>query len=100
MDPKDVEFIEEPKKPLPHDGWRSRKAITGCAAGLLVFFAATIMAVWSGRFSAVPWFEADYWVKSVWVAMAMWGFAFGLLTIDKVLELIRIVLPILGQRGK
>lgn len=91
VDPRDVEFLEAPKPaPLPHDGWRSRKAITGCIAGLLVFIAATIMVVWSGRYSeGQAWFAADYWVKSVWVAMAMWGFAFGLLTVDKVLELLR-----------
>jgi len=108
-DTTDIEFVEtrsDPPNttPLPHDGWRSRKMIVGCIAALLVFVAASIMAVWSGHYSAQQWFVADYWVKSVWVSATILAFAFGLLTAEKALELIKIIVPALGlilrDRGK
>jgi hypothetical protein len=82
-------------------GWVSRKLILGVLFGLLMIVAASVMAVWSGHYTAgtaAGWFTDEYWLYGCIAGLVMVGGALGLISVDKVLDLVREALPLIKAR--
>jgi len=75
--------------PIAHDGWRSRRAIASSVAGLLVFVAATGLLLVSGHWTERPFFSAADWQGAVTTVGVILGVGWGLLSIDKWIEMKR-----------
>jgi hypothetical protein len=87
---------EQLSQPIKHDGYRSRRFLASSLFALLILSAATWLSYKSGS-SGGAWFTADHWISTVWVVCAILAFGWGLMTVDKAIELIKLIAPLVGQ---
>ena len=83
--------------PIPHDGKHSRRWIGSSIAASFVFLVATGLLLFSGHWAEKPFFDQAYWIKSLWVCCGILAFGWGLMTVDKAIEMLRMVLPFIGK---
>ena len=78
---------EQALTPIQHDGWKSRRAIGSAIAAGVIFIAACALLLVSGVWADSPFFSADNWLSALWIVAVILGVGWGLLSIDKVMEL-------------
>jgi hypothetical protein len=79
--------------PPSHDGWKSRRAIASSLAAGIILVAATILLLVSGLRGgdAAQFFHQDTWIEALWVVATVLGVGWGCMTIDKAIELLRLI---------
>ena len=93
--------VAKPDTPIPTDGWRSRKLIIGTSFAVLLFLVASALLVWSGRYTdGAQWFTQTYWLYASIGSICLIGLTLGLLTVGTLLEMVKIVIPILRGGGR
>ncbi len=94
----DAAQVPPPVETIPHDGWKSRRAIASSVAAGAIFLTATALLLVSGKWSEVPFFPADYWVKALWVEGGILAVGWGLMTVDKGIEVIKLIKGVNGKK--
>ena len=84
-----------PVEPLPHDGWRSRRAVASSVAAGAIFSASTGMLVTAGL-KGMVFFSADHWLTSLWAVAGVLAVGWGLMTIDKAIEVVKLIKGVNG----
>jgi hypothetical protein len=84
--------------PIRHDGWRSRK-LWCCVGGALIIWLATCLLFYVSGTSPEPFLDQVYWLYGMILGAVVLLFGLGLLTVDKLLEIIKLIKGVNGKKA-